>query len=70
MTNKFAKKSLLVLLAAGLSLGATVAQAQSSDKGAYLTDVRNEVARSGFGLCWRTGYWTPAAAIAECDAIW
>jgi len=67
MTNKFAKKSLLVLLAAGLSLGATVAQAQTTDKGAYLTDVRNEVARSGFGLCWRTGYWTPAAAIAECD---
>ncbi|HET7776820.1 MAG TPA: OmpA family protein [Azospira sp.] len=67
MTNKFAKKSLLVLLAAGLSLGATMAQAQTTDKGAYLTDVRNEVARSGFGLCWRTGYWTPAAAIAECD---
>ncbi|GBG02732.1 hypothetical protein AZSI13_20590 [Azospira sp. I13] len=67
MTNKFAKKSLLVLLAAGLSLGATVAQAQTTDKSAYLTDVRNEVARSGFGLCWRTGYWTPAAAIAECD---
>lgn len=67
MTNKFAKKSLLVLLAAGLSLGATMAQAQTTDKGAYLTDTRNEVARSGFGLCWRTGYWTPAAAIAECD---
>ena len=67
MTNKFAKKSLLVLLAAGLSLGASMAQAQGSDKGAYLTDSRNEVARSGTGLCWRTGYWTPAAAIAECD---
>ncbi|HET7776391.1 MAG TPA: OmpA family protein [Azospira sp.] len=67
MTTKFAKKSLLVLLAAGLSLGASMAQAQTTDKGAYLTDVRNEVARSGFGLCWRTGYWTPAAAIAECD---
>ena len=67
MTNKFAKKSLLVLLFAGLGLGASVAQAQNTDKGAYLTDSRNEVARSGFGLCWRTNYWTPAAAIAECD---
>jgi OmpA-OmpF porin, OOP family len=25
------------------------------------------VARSGFGLCWRTGYWTPAMANLECD---
>ena len=23
--------------------------------------------RSGTGLCWRAGYWTPAMAIAECD---
>src|SRR5689334_3096874 len=24
--------------------------------------------RSGTGLCWRAGYWTPAMAIKECDA--
>ena len=23
--------------------------------------------RSGFGLCWRTGYWTPSMATEECD---
>ncbi|HEV8095775.1 MAG TPA: OmpA family protein, partial [Burkholderiales bacterium] len=23
--------------------------------------------KSGFGLCWRAGYWTPAMAIIECD---
>ena len=23
--------------------------------------------RSGTGLCWRAGYWTPAMAIKECD---
>jgi OOP family OmpA-OmpF porin len=28
---------------------------------------RGEVVRSGYGLCWRTGSWTPALAIAECD---
>ena len=28
----------------------------------YVVDQRNVVARSGFDLCWRTGYWTPAAA--------
>lgn len=28
----------------------------------YVVDQRNVVARSGVDLCWRTGYWTPAAA--------
>ncbi|MDR0702209.1 MAG: OmpA family protein [Azoarcus sp.] len=28
----------------------------------YLIDNRNTVSRSGSELCWRTGYWTPAAA--------
>jgi OmpA-OmpF porin, OOP family len=30
----------------------------------YVIDGRNVVARSGTGLCWRTGYWSPAAAEA------
>jgi OOP family OmpA-OmpF porin len=33
----------------------------------YLIDQRGNVVRSGTGLCWRTGFWTPALAIAECD---
>ena len=33
----------------------------------YVIDQRGYVAKSGYGLCWRTGYWTPAMAIAECD---
>lgn len=33
----------------------------------YLVDSRGELVRSGAGLCWRTGYWTPAMAIEECD---
>ncbi len=28
----------------------------------YVIDGRNVVAKSGAGLCWRTGYWSPAAA--------
>lgn len=28
----------------------------------YVIDARNVVARSGTGLCWRTGFWSPAAA--------
>ncbi len=39
---------------------------------AYVVDQQQAVVKSGFGLCWRTGYWTPAAAASdpagcECD---
>jgi len=64
-----AKKSLVLALLAGIGFGATVAQAQER---VYVIDQRDVVAKSGFGLCWRTGYWTPAAAAndpagCECD---
>jgi len=69
MINKFAQKTVLLALAAGLGLGATLSQAQER---VYSIDQRGAVAKSGFGLCWRTGYWTPAAAAkdpagCECD---
>lgn len=35
---------------------------------AYLVDSHNAIVRSGSGLCWRTGSWNPAEAVAECDA--
>lgn len=34
---------------------------------AYMQDGRGVVARSANGLCWRTGYWTSADAIPECE---
>ncbi|MDB5909392.1 MAG: hypothetical protein JWP34_3506 [Massilia sp.] len=34
---------------------------------AYVQDSRGVVARNPFGLCWRTGYWTPADAVPGCD---
>ncbi|MDP2881135.1 MAG: OmpA family protein, partial [Azonexus sp.] len=60
------KKSLVLALLAGIGFTA-VAQER-----VYLIDQRDVVAKSGFGLCWRDGYWTPAAAAAdkagcECD---
>lgn len=60
--NKIAKHSLMAVLAATLSLGASLAQAQTAADRVYVIDSRGEVAKSGFGLCWRTGFWTPAAA--------
>ncbi|MBK1679745.1 OmpA family protein [Rhodocyclus tenuis] len=50
-----------LLLAAGFVLAGS-AIAQTAVDRVYAVDSRNEVATSGFGLCWRTGYWTPAAA--------
>jgi OmpA-OmpF porin, OOP family len=44
------------------------AAADEINKEGYLTDTRNNVVRSGYDQCWRTGFWTPAMAIAECDA--
>ncbi len=61
-----------ILLAATLAGVGAAAQAQTPGidmKGTvgYVIDQRGFVAKSGTGLCWRTGYWTPAMAIAECD---
>lgn len=33
----------------------------------YLTDTGTQVVKNNYGECWRTGSWTPAMAIAECD---
>ncbi|MCK6382867.1 MAG: OmpA family protein [Rhodocyclaceae bacterium] len=48
-------------------MSASVALAQVPNNDGYLFDTRGVVARSGFGLCWKTTRWTPAMAIAECD---
>ena len=66
MIKNIAKKSLAVALLAGIGFSA-VAQER-----VYVIDQRDTVVKSGFGLCWRDGYWTPAAAAAdkagcECD---
>jgi len=52
--------------AAALALLGSLHVADASAQG-YLTDTRGAVAKSGFGLCWRTSAWTPAMATAECD---
>jgi len=69
MIKNIAKKSVLLALLAGIGFGATAVQAQER---VYVIDQRDVVALSGFGLCWRTGYWTPAAAAkdpagCQCD---
>ena len=67
------RTTLMTLLGAAAAATAGVSAAQSV-KDAYVQDARGVIVRnSNFGdqkignLCWRTGYWTPALAIAECD---
>jgi OOP family OmpA-OmpF porin len=67
-----AKQAVLAAIVAGLGVGATVAHAATpgidpNGTVAYLVDKDFNVVKSGTGLCWRNGYWTPANAIAECD---
>ena len=56
-----------ITLLATLGMSASVALAQVPNNDGYLFDTRGNVAKSGFGLCWKTTRWTPAMAIAECD---
>ena len=66
---KNAKYSLLLAALLGLFVSA-FAQTKGIDRKdvvGYAIDQRDNVVKSGFGLCWRTGYWTPAMAIEECD---
>ncbi|NJD23985.1 MAG: OmpA family protein, partial [Betaproteobacteria bacterium] len=56
MIKNIAKKSVALALLAGIGFAAT------AQERVYVIDQRDVVAKSGFGLCWRTGYWTPAAA--------
>ncbi len=67
-------KSLIsgLLSAAALSstlmvAGIAPAQAQANNNNGYVQAQGNPV-KSGFGLCYRTGFWTPQMATAECDA--
>ncbi|MBU1691254.1 MAG: OmpA family protein [Gammaproteobacteria bacterium] len=55
----------LLVLASLTSVG--IASAHEVAKAGYLLDTRGNVVKNNYNECWRTGYWTPAMAIAECD---
>jgi len=58
-----------LLAASALTLGVVSAQvgAQEQTTTGYVTDSRGVVVKDFYGQCYRTGYWTPAMAILECD---
>lgn len=69
--NKLIK--LVLAASAVVAISASAQQFQDikakSPYSAYVQDGRGVIARSGTGLCWRTGYWTPADAVNECEGI-
>ena len=61
---------LAIAAAAALLAVSTASYAQKADpsKGSgYVIGAEQNVVKSGVGLCWRTGFFTPAMAIAGCD---
>ena len=64
--NNTAKRFALVLSAA-LTLGLGLTSAYAENDGYLVAPTSGVVVKSGFGLCWHTGYWTPAMATLECD---
>lgn len=67
-------KKLTAFIFAATAIASFSASAQQQENiqaktpySAYLQDSNGVIARSPYGLCWRTGYWTPADAVPGCD---
>lgn len=64
-------KTIRLLLAASAAtmLASVAGPAVAQEKAGYWTNPASgdTVWKNSTGLCWRSGYWSPAMAIAECD---
>ncbi|MDP3785719.1 MAG: OmpA family protein [Undibacterium sp.] len=61
----FAASAIVALSASAQTITDIKANAPHSG---YVQDARGVIVRDPFGLCWRTGYYTPADAVPGCDA--
>lgn len=59
--------SLLISTAAAGAFAQTTTDIQAKPNSAYVQDGRGNIVRDPYGLCWRSGYWTPADAVPGCD---
>ncbi|KAF3999835.1 outer membrane protein OmpA [Glaciimonas immobilis] len=60
----FAASAVVALTASAQEIKDIQAKTPTS---AYVQDVRGTIARDPYGLCWHTGYWTPADSVPGCD---
>jgi OmpA-OmpF porin, OOP family len=65
--NKFVKLVFAASAVVALSASAQENIQAKTPNSAYAQDARGVIVRDPFGLCWRTGYWTPADAVPGCD---
>jgi OOP family OmpA-OmpF porin len=74
MTQSFNKQQIGLAVACALALGIlsgaagaqSVSPATAKDR-QFVDDTRGQVIKSGFGLCWHSGFGPPPAAGPECD---
>lgn len=64
---KVTKKIIIVSIAVALLPGMAIAQPANSP--GYVVSTSGQVVKGSFNDCWHTGFWTPAMAIADCDAV-
>jgi OOP family OmpA-OmpF porin len=70
MSKIFEKKQIGLAVACALALGilSGAANAQNINRdNALITDTRNTVVKSGFGLCWHNAFGPPPVSTPECD---
>jgi len=61
-------RQLAYALSAVALMGVGTTNVNAQDSGYLMAPASgNIVVKDPFGLCWRTGYWTPAMATTECD---
>jgi len=65
--NKLAKLAFAASAVVSFSASAQQDIQAKTPNSTYLQDSRGVIARDPFGLCWRTGTWTPADAVPGCD---
>ena len=66
---KASKIMLLNMFALATLVIGNIASADETTKDGYLTDSSGNVVRSGYNLCWHSGFWTPSMAIEGCDQV-
>lgn len=65
--NRSLSMQSLIAVALGMGIGLFAPGALAQSDGYIQAPVSGVVVKDPYGLCWRTGYWTPAMATAECD---
>ena len=65
--NRSLSTQSLIAVGFAIGIGLFTPGAFAQDNGYVQAPTSGVTVKNPFGLCWRTGYWTPAMATTECD---